>query len=642
MSDKKNNHPVSRIITLLIILSIALLTFLSYKNILGNFFTGIDTVAIIEAGQIRSFDDVVTILNNPLAFGTPMADVEQKCYRPLPALSFSFDYAVWKLNPFGYQLTNLLLHMSVSILVFFFVRLLTKGKQITAWLSAVLFTLNPLLVENIPATVRRFDTITALFILLSLIMFLKHFETMSGKRIYLFFSMFFYGLALLSKEVAVILPFIIFADYVALHSYDGRLSKKTILHAIKGALPYLIMTAVYIAWRSHVLKGIGGYVEKLSGIAAVGQISIQIGADYFIKLLYPVDFLMIDSLFSPFQSPAKQGFFFILLLVLLISAVVFRGKITKEVNRDRIKTVNVFRSMLAAVSAISLICILSYPLISPYINGMIRQAYDGTGPLFLVNEMNSKDFYSVEAYIYKARDLALRASFLLLLLTSACLWATHDTDKIRRFPSGPFSLRITLFLLFWMVLPLGIYLATSVLGRNYLYIAVIPFSGILSIAAVEGFHYTVRNLTKGSSFISSFFHNWKTPGFAAAVFLSASFIWYSPLFHDYGEWKDSGMVTHSILLKLAQALPMFPDDAVLHIYNFPGKISSYEKIIPHAEEVVYMNNYNIKSWLNMNFPGNKLEVIIESSQALASYPYDLKLEISRATDKDVNIIINYY
>lgn len=642
MSNEKISFSESPVFTASLLLSIALISFLAYNNVLNYYFTGIDTMSIIDAGRIVSFDDVATIFNNTLAFGTPMADKVQKCYRPIPALSFSLDYAIWKMNPFGYNLTNLILHILVSMLVFFFISLLTKGKHITAWLSAILFTLHPLMAESIPATVRRFDTMVALFVILSLIMFLKHFETLSVKKTYIFFSILFYTLALLTKEVAVILPFIIFISYIVLHPYESRLSKESLLNALKGSLPYFILTAVYIIWRSHVLGGIGGYVSKIPGPAAAAQVFIKIGTDYFISLFYPVDFLRIGSLFTPYPSPVKHAFFLILLTALFVSVAVFRIKLKKLIYNDRRMAINVLKSLLAALFAISLIGILSYPLIASYINVMIQRAYDGVGPQFLVNEMNSRDFYSVESYIYKTRDIILRTSFLFLMLTSTGLLVTYDTEKIKRFPSASFNLRITLFLLCWMLLPLGLYLLTSVSGRYYLYIAVIPFTSILALIIVEGFHYTLRKATKGSSLISLLFNNWTIPGFALAVLMSVSFVFYSPLFNDYGEWKDSGVITQTFLKKLSQALPGLPDDAVLHIYNYPDRISSYKNIIPHAEEVVYMNDYNIESWLRMNFPDSKIKIMIESRKELAYYPHDLKLEISNATGNDVNVAIKYY
>lgn len=640
MNNKKDDLQ-HNLITALMVLSIAVIAFMAYRDVLGYFFTGIDTVAIIESVRIFAVRDIIPIFSKPLAADTPMPQVVQACYRPVCSLLFSLDYALWGLSPFGFNLTNVLLHVLVSVISFFVVRLLTKRRSI-AFISSLLFTLHPVLVEGVSATVRRYDTLITLFILLSLFSFLKYSDSLFKKTKHLAVSIIFYALALGTKEIAVIFPFMIFA-YLIFISFSEEISfARKFYKSLKKSLPYIVASMIFIALRTYVIGGIGGYVSKTSGAAAAAQVFIKIGAEYFITLLYPVDFLRIGALFSPYQTAAKQSFFLIILSALLICAAVFRGKIIKTVISDTSKTVNFLRSALAALSAVSLICILSYPLIAPYINRMMQLAYEGTGPQFLIDQMNSRDSYSVEIYLYKARDIILETFFLLLLSSSACLWATYVTGSIKRFPSGSFNLRLTFFLLCWMLLPLGLYLVTSVAGRYYLYIAVIPLTSILAIIIVEGFHYTLRKATKGASLISLLFNNWKIPGFALAVLMSVSFIFYSPLFNDYGEWKDSGVIMHSILSKLGQALPGLPDDAVLHIHNYPDSISSYKKVIPHAEEVVYMNDYNIESWLRMNFPGNKIKIIIESRQELPNYPHELELGISDAAGKDVNVYIKYY
>src|SRR4030095_1384079 len=40
-------------------------------------------------------------------------------YQPLSWLSFAMDYILWGMDPFGYHLTNLLLHAANSVLFYF-------------------------------------------------------------------------------------------------------------------------------------------------------------------------------------------------------------------------------------------------------------------------------------------------------------------------------------------------------------------------------------------------------------------------------------------------------------------------------------------------------------------------------------------
>ncbi|MBI4843175.1 MAG: hypothetical protein HY809_02470, partial [Nitrospirae bacterium] len=540
----------------------------------------------------------------------------QKCYRPIPALSYGIDYSIWAMDPFGYQLTNLVLHTLVSVLLFFFMRMLTRGRDGAAWLSAVLFALHPVMAESVPATVRRFDAMAALFILLSLITFLKHTETYTSGRKNILLSLFFYALALLTKEISVILPFIIIAAFVTLYPEEGRLSLKSLMKAVKETSPYIILTAIYIAWRSYVLSGIGGYVTKAEGIAAMIQTPVNIFTDYFTVMAYPVDFLGIGMLFSPYPGPVKKFFFGALLLIILLRAAPRKRMI--NINSS---AANTLASASRALLLFSLLCIAGYPLFADYINSLIQKAYEGSGPRFIAGEMNSKDVYGVETYIYKARDIILNTCFMLLIFALSGTALAKNMERIKRLHSAPFRTRLCLFLLIWMVLPLGIYLATSVAGRYYLYIPLLPFCGIISIMLLGG---------AGCG------------GIFTAFVLSVSLLWYSPLFRDYGEWKESGRITSGFLSGLSESLPEMPADASIRIHDYPDGIASYEKITPHAHEVVYMNDYNIKSWLNLKFPGNRFEVSIENRKRLASPPERVDIETVAGEGKDVHVFIKYY
>jgi hypothetical protein len=66
-----------------------------------------DDFGWIEASRIHSFSDLVRIFTHQAGF-----------YRPLVALTFSADEAIWGLNPLGYAVTNLVLFVGVAALLF--------------------------------------------------------------------------------------------------------------------------------------------------------------------------------------------------------------------------------------------------------------------------------------------------------------------------------------------------------------------------------------------------------------------------------------------------------------------------------------------------------------------------------------------
>src|ERR1035441_153273 len=75
-------------------------------------------------GQFLEWDDYGHITQNPAIRSLSPANLwvmftqpAAKLYVPLTWLSFAIDYQVWGHNPFGYHLTNLLLHGANTVLV---------------------------------------------------------------------------------------------------------------------------------------------------------------------------------------------------------------------------------------------------------------------------------------------------------------------------------------------------------------------------------------------------------------------------------------------------------------------------------------------------------------------------------------------
>jgi hypothetical protein len=109
-------------------------------------------------------------------------------YQPLSWLSLGLDYAVWGMAPFGYHLTNLLLHAANGV-VFYFVclRLLwlmdpspsphkTRALPIAAALSALFFAIHPFRVESVAWVTERREVLSGLFLLVTVFYFSRRFR----------------------------------------------------------------------------------------------------------------------------------------------------------------------------------------------------------------------------------------------------------------------------------------------------------------------------------------------------------------------------------------------------------------------------------------------------------------------------------
>jgi len=194
----------------LIIFLILLLTFICYFNSFRNPFLWDDEV-IVEGNQlIRSWGHLPDIFKASV-FGAPIHSIGY--YRPLQIFSYLVDYSLWQLNPIGYHLSNVILHLLNVFLVFLLLTALGVRRDV-AYLVCLIFGIHPVNTEAVTYISGRGDVLFTFFSLLCFLFFIFGIRHSSGgfkEKIYYFFSIIFYLLALFSKENAVVLPFIMTA-----------------------------------------------------------------------------------------------------------------------------------------------------------------------------------------------------------------------------------------------------------------------------------------------------------------------------------------------------------------------------------------------------------------------------------------------
>lgn len=290
------------------------ISFCSYHFILGNFFTGTDTLTLIESSQINSLVDAVSIFSKPLMSDSKFVEIG-KFYRPVSVLSYSLDNALWGLDPFGFQLTNFLINVTVTCLVVIVMYQLSSGKLLFALLSGIMFAIHPALIECVPAIDRRHDMLVAVFLLASYSLYIQGQEEESLDR-YKYLSLFFYGLALGSKEMAVIFPLILLS-HIHFNSFEAP-KPRSILSSIWQTRLYWMLTVAFIVWRTIVLEGVGGYQRDVP--ATLGEKflhQINITYNYLIDLAYPADPLGILA------TGLANWWFFIILACLSLYILFF-------------------------------------------------------------------------------------------------------------------------------------------------------------------------------------------------------------------------------------------------------------------------------------------------------------------------------
>ena len=131
-------------------------------------------------------------------------------YRPLLTISFMFDSLFSGTSPFMYHLSNIILHLAASSLVY---KLLTKLKY-NAALSlflALVFTVHPVLTQAVAWLPGRNDSLLTVFVLGGFIFLLRYLEK---RRWYLYMGqLLLFAAALFTKETALVMP-VVFGFYL--------------------------------------------------------------------------------------------------------------------------------------------------------------------------------------------------------------------------------------------------------------------------------------------------------------------------------------------------------------------------------------------------------------------------------------------
>jgi Flp pilus assembly protein TadD len=200
----------------------------AYSGALGNPFVYDDVSTVVANPSLRDLSNVRYILGFSL-------------FRPLVNLSYAFDYAIWGLNPFGYHLTNLVLHAVAIFLLHRVVWRLVEdrnrvsGMQLPvsaiAGATALLWAVHPLLTEAVAYVSGRSEVMASVGVLAALLLFRA--AVRSHRRAVLAggAAAFLFGLG--SKETAAVLPFVFLLwDWLLLRAFQPHFRRRLLtMHA---------------------------------------------------------------------------------------------------------------------------------------------------------------------------------------------------------------------------------------------------------------------------------------------------------------------------------------------------------------------------------------------------------------------------
>ena len=203
-------------------------------------------------------------------------------YRPLTALSFAIDNALWNGDPRGYHFTNIALHATVVVLVFLWVRRLS-GRTSVGLVAALFFLVHPIHHSRVNWIAARDGTLAGVFRLLCLWAYLCHRQSPQPTRNYSRLSLAMLVGSLLSYEGAVALPLVLGAT--DLFSTPGPVwTRQRLTDAFRRLRPFLLVFTAYLVFWNVLFGGsLGAYdlaPDPLSVVRNYGRLLYTLAHDH--------------------------------------------------------------------------------------------------------------------------------------------------------------------------------------------------------------------------------------------------------------------------------------------------------------------------------------------------------------------------
>ena len=115
VSEKPSSTKFQHILSILLILLISIAI---YSNTLKNGFVYDDEFTIVNNTLIKNFSNLSKLFTREYFISSG-----EMSYRPVVTFTYFIDYALYGLKPYGYHLTNLILHAMNGVILYIFLTL---------------------------------------------------------------------------------------------------------------------------------------------------------------------------------------------------------------------------------------------------------------------------------------------------------------------------------------------------------------------------------------------------------------------------------------------------------------------------------------------------------------------------------------
>ncbi|MDP8298650.1 MAG: glycosyltransferase family 39 protein, partial [Candidatus Tantalella remota] len=294
------------------ILGIAIVTAVAFLPALSNQFVDWDDPAYVtenESVQVLSADNVKKFFTRSYVAS----------YCPLVMLSYAAEYSIFGPNPFVYHLTNYLLNICITLLVFVFIYMLSRNHKV-AFITALIFGVHPVHVESVAWIAERKDLLCALFYMIAVTVYLVYLKDKKVK--WYLFCFIAAVLALFSKAMAVTIPLV----FLLIDYYRGRKIDKVLF---LEKIPFFGIALIFGLVNIYFQK-LSGATELVASLEVKLYFLSKVILFYLYKILVPLNLSAIYPYHSVDPTHIVQIKYYLAAVLVLIALVAASARWSKK------------------------------------------------------------------------------------------------------------------------------------------------------------------------------------------------------------------------------------------------------------------------------------------------------------------------
>lgn len=200
-------------------------------------------------------------------------------FQPLPFISYWMDYALFGMQPYGYYLTQLILHLINVVLVFTVIQAVS-GNRALAVIVGLVFGIHPLQADTVAMLNQRENLLATFFGLLAILSYVRWRASRSAWEYGLCAILFV--MSLLSEASWVVLPvLLVFVDY-----YQGDVPS---LAMLRNKAPLFAISALSVLLALYSQTSAGMTTPFLFGsLATQCRLIVMLFYDYVVSFFVPI------------------------------------------------------------------------------------------------------------------------------------------------------------------------------------------------------------------------------------------------------------------------------------------------------------------------------------------------------------------